>query len=141
MEELAREVVAHLRDDDGPFEMSLLQEPNATDNFILITPVRTDGQISFNVRISDHRSGLRPGYEVQALNFATAAQVAEFASSFPRSDFVHCNRPAAARLFFVPTANPDEQGSVVRLLLRVDDDANKAYTQLISTLPNMRVAR
>ena len=142
MEDLAREVVARLRDDDGPFAVSLLQEPNYTDDFVLITPVRTDGKISFNVRIADHRSGLLfTDAEAPALNFTTAAQAAQFASSIPRSDFVHDKRPAVARLVFVPTASPSEQRSVVRLSLRVDDEANAAYAQLIATLPMMRMAR
>lgn len=133
MEELAGIVISKLRLEDGPGGISVLQTPPQHGTGLLVTPVVTDGRVSFDVRVSHH---VQDFANAEGFNFPSVEAAAAFIAEHARLVY---KKHEKAYLRFVPTAKP--QDGIPHLSVDLDADKNIALTNVLQTVVSMRPLR
>lgn len=130
MDDLAETVISKLRVADGDGEISILHDTRSGAQVMLITPVTTDGIVSFDVRLAYHLSEL-VGNLAEGFNFPDVESTVAFAINHARVTYKNQNQ---AHVRFVGTAMPTS--GPTHLSIPTDEPAQ--YAAVLRTLVRMR---
>lgn len=130
MDDLAETVISKLRVADGDGEISILQDARSGAQAMLITPVTTDGSVSFDIRLAFHLSEL-VGELAEGFNFPDVESTVDFAFNHARVTYKNHNQ---THIRFVGTAMPNE--GPTHMSISTDEPAQ--YEAVLRTLARMR---